>query len=99
MQKRIRVEGSAEMEIHHFIMKPINIICSFRTFGSNVTHTDTHTQVVQTCGTQAPAYFKAPQVILMCHQVCGPLVQKGHHSIIRSLYILHIAAKESKPCF
>lgn len=43
MQKRIRVEGSAEMEIHHFIMKPINIICSFRTFGSNVTHRHTHT--------------------------------------------------------
>lgn len=43
MQKRIRVEGSAEMEMHNFIMKPISIICSFRTFGSNATHVHTHT--------------------------------------------------------
>lgn len=43
MQKRIRVEGSAEMGKHNLIMKPISIICSFRTFGSNATHMHTHT--------------------------------------------------------
>lgn len=71
MQKRIRVEGSAEMEIHHFIMKPINIICSFRTFGSNVTHT--HSQLTQSQyrarlpHTQVPAHSCAPQAhVLLC---------------------------------
>lgn len=39
MQKRIRVEGSAEKEMHNFIVKPINMICSLRTFGNNTTHT------------------------------------------------------------
>lgn len=76
MQKRTTVEASAEVAMHNFIMMPTSII-SLGASGSNVTHTHTHTQVVQACAIQALVDYKAPQVILLCHEACGPLGQKG----------------------